>query len=500
MTAGFTEALGQDAAPVGLVRRLRGIARAVLFGAALTNSVAARADVPVAESPLLPEEVLAAAGEHFPTILKALADRQAAAGRVTEALGAFDIVFAADGFDRAEGFYDGTSVIGKATKPLRPWGAQLYGQYAISNGDFPIYEDENFTNTGGTAKLGFLFSLLRDRDIDDRRFGQIDAELALRQADLEVLLTRVGVQQRALAAYWRWVATGQQLAVYENLLAIALEREGGLEQEVESGRRAAIFITENRQNITRRQTLATAARRDFRVAANQLAFFLRGADGDPLLPGKQRLPAEPQIADLPPVPASSSLDVPALLARRPELQILQTGAERALQKIALSENELEPRLDLNFELAEGFGTIGEGGASRDTTDVVVGFTFSVPLERRQARGRISQARAQLESLRQEQRRVEDQVEIELRNILLELDIALELKALAEQDVELSETMRLAEIRRFEQGASDFFLVNIREETAADARVRYYEALQRTFVAQANFDAATVNLDRLGIED
>ena len=457
-----------------------------------------RADIPVAAQPLMPEEVLRTSQEHFPAILRALADRQVAAGRLTESLGAFDLVFSADGFDRAAGFWDGTSIIGKAVKPLRPLGAEVYGQYGISNGEFPVYEDINFTNTGGTAKLGVLFNLLRDRDIDDRRFGEIDATLALRQADLEVLLTQVGVQQRALAAYWAWVAAGQQYAVYDNLLKIALEREKGLEREVNSGRRAAIFITENRQNITRRQTLATAARRDFRVAANQLAFFLRGEDGEPLDPATQRLPAEVQIDALPPVPTVASLDVNALLARRPELQILRTGAERALQRLALAENDLAPKLGLSFEVAEGFGAIGEGGASREGTDLVAGITFSVPLERRQAKGRISQAEAELESLRQEQRRVEDRVEIELRNILLELDIALELMALAEQDVDLSEKMRQAEIRRFEQGASDFFLVNIREETAADARVRYYGALQRTRVAQANFDAATVNLDRLGI--
>ena len=462
-------------------------------------AVAPRADVPVAADPLLPTDVLQASESHFPSILKALADRRAAEGRVTESLGAFDIVFSADGFDRAAGFYDGTALGGKVLKPLRPLGGQLYGGYSLSNGDFPIYEDENFTNNGGTAKLGVLFSLLRDRDIDARRFGQIDAELALRQANLEVLLTKVGVQQRALAAYWRWVAAGQKLAVYENLLAIALEREAGLEREVNSGRRAAIFITENRQNITRRQTLATSARRDFRVAGNQ-SIAQVDADGEPLAPRKEELPAEPQIAALPPVPALAELDVDAMLARRPELQILQTGAERALQKLALSENALEPKLDLSFEVAEGFGSIGEGGASRDGTDLVVGFTFSVPLERRSARGKISQAQAELDALRQEQRRIEDQVEIELRNILLELDIALELMELARQDVELSETMRRAEVRRFEQGASDFFLVNIREETAADARVRYYEALQRTRVAQANFDAATVNLSRLGIDD
>lgn len=491
----------QDLFPSLSKRRVRRSAPAGFVIALLSSLFAgyASGDVPESPDPLLPDEVLVASATHFPSILKAMADRQVAEGRVTESLGAFDTVFAADSFDRMDGFYDGTSVVGKAIKPLRPFGAQLYGEYALSNGDFPIYEDQYFTNNGGTAKLGFLFSLLRDRDIDPRRFGQIDAELALRQADLEVLLTRVGVQQRALAAYWRWVAAGQQLAVYENLLAIALKREEGLEREVNSGRRAAIFITENRQNITRRQTLATASRRDFRIAANQLAFFLRGSDGDPVEPPRQRLPAEQQIDGLPPVPPSTSLDVPALLERRPELQILRTGAERARQKLALSENELAPKLDLSLEVAEGIGALGEGGASRDGTDVVLGVTFSVPLERRRARGKISQARAELESLRQEQRRLADQVEIELRNILLELDIALELKALAEQDVDLSETMRQAEIRRFEQGASDFFLVNIREETAADARVRYYEALQRTRVARANFDAATVNLARLRID-
>ncbi|MFT7286978.1 MAG: outer membrane protein TolC [Halieaceae bacterium] len=458
------------------------------------------AEEPLPVQPLLAEEVLAASERHFPTILKALARRQAAAGRVTESLGAFDVVFAADGFDRFDGFYDGAALGSSVVKALRPMGAKVYGKYSLSNGNFPTYEDQHYTNEAGTAKLGVLFSMLRDRDIDSRRFGEIDAQLALQQADLEVLLTKIGVQQRALSSYWRWVATGQQQAVYEDLLSIALQREKGLEREVKSGLRAEIFLTENKQNITRRQTLFTAAGRDFQIAANQLAFYLRDAQGEPLIPMTQRLPAAQQLGELPQLPGVDDLDVQSLLEQRPELQILQTGAERALQKIALSENELKPRLDLNVELAEGFGSLGEGGASRDGTDAVIGFSFSVPLERRRARGRISQARAELESLRQDQRRVEDKVEIELRNILLELDIARQLMALAEQDVELSETMRRAEVRRFEQGASDFFLVNIREETAADARIRYFGAYQRTRVAQANFDAATVNLQRLGIAE
>jgi hypothetical protein len=110
--------------------------------------------------------------KHFPSILKALAERQGAEGKVTESLGAFDLVFAPTALIALTGFYDGTALGGKVIKPLRPLGAKLYGEYSLSNGDFPIYEDSNFTNNGGTAKLGVLFSLLRDRDIDKRRFGR----------------------------------------------------------------------------------------------------------------------------------------------------------------------------------------------------------------------------------------------------------------------------------------------------------------------------------------
>ena len=166
-----------------------------------------------AQQPLQPEEVLASSAAHFPGILQGLAQRRVAEGRVTEARGAFDLVFSADSFGRVDGFYDGTVVEGVARKPLRPLGASIYSKYSVSDGKFPVYEDQYFTNNGGDLKVGVLFSLLRDRNIDARRFAETDSELALRQADLELLLTRVGVQQRALAAYWQWIATGQQLGL-----------------------------------------------------------------------------------------------------------------------------------------------------------------------------------------------------------------------------------------------------------------------------------------------
>lgn len=450
------------------------------------------------QTPLMADEVLAASERHFPRILQSLAARRAASGYSLEAQGSFDLVFGAEGFGRVSGFYDGAAVEGSAKQRLRPLGASVYAGYRLSDGDFPVYEDINYTNSGGAFKVGVLFSLLRDRTIDEQRFRETDARLNLRQAELDVLLTKIGVQERALIAYWDWVAKGQQLRVYEELLRIATDRQDGLEEQVRRGARAQIFLTENLQNITRRQTLVTSANRDLTIAANVLSLYFRDENGQPVIVGEERLPPGLPINEVyrvgtpPPVPVSEALE------RRPELAMLRAAIDRERNRIALAENDLKPRLDLAFEVQEGLGSIAEGGPSRDSTDTIVGFTFSVPLQQRAGRGRVMRSRAELDAKEQEQQFREEQIELEIRNLLVDLNVSRELLLLAAQEVQQSEIMRTSELRRFQSGASDFFLLNIREETAANARIKLFQAELATRIARANYDAATVDTARLGI--
>jgi len=450
------------------------------------------------EVPLRVEDVLASSATHYPRILESLAERRAAEGGALAALGAFDLVFEADGFSRATGFWDGSVVNTQVSRNLRALGANVYGGYRISDGAFPVYEDINFTNTGGEAKIGVIFSLLRDRAIDDRRYGVAIAELDFQQADLEVLLTQIGVQHRAQVAYWRWLAAGRALEIYEQLLKIAKDRQVGLEQEVRLGARAAIFLTENQQNITRREILVAEAARDFRTTANNLSMYYRDDAGDRIIPARAQLPAE---MNAPPVTADSSAEESAALEalrNRPELRILSVQLEQARQSIALGRNELKPRLEMRYELSRDFGDIAEGGSSRDSTDNIVGLRFSVPFQRRNARGAIRKAEAERDALLQRRRQTGDQIEVEIRNILLDLDAGRVLTNLAAREVEQADIMQRAERERFASGASDFFLVNLREERAANARIRYYRAALDARVADANFSAATVDIEQLGL--
>jgi outer membrane protein TolC len=452
-----------------------------------------------AAEPLTAADVLASSATHYPSIVESLARRRGAEGRVLEADGAFDLVFAADGSSRLSGYYDGSAAKGGVRRNIAPFGARLYADYKLSDGFFPIYEDANYTTDRGAISVGALFSLLRDRDIDDRRFARTDASLSLRAAELDVLLTRIGVQQRALVAYWRWVTAGRTLDVYRNLLLLARDRVAGLEEQVRSGAQASIFLVENRQNITRRETFVTSAARDLRIAANELSMYLRDPDGKPRVPEDSELPPAPPIATEAPPPTRIAPDTATALARRPELELLRTAIARAENRVALAANSMKPRVDVNVELAQALGSVAEGGPSRDSSDARVGVSFSVPLQQRVARGKLQQERAAIDAIVAEQQLQREQIEVEVENIVLDLNIAEDLLRLAAEQVEQTELVRAAEQRRFENGASDFFVVNLREETAANARIQYFAADLDRRIARANYDAAIVDLAGLGLE-
>lgn len=469
---------------------------AVFTSIAFASEEAAQASFG-ATVPLMPGEVLDSSARHVPVILESLSKRRAAQGDLLATQGAFDLVFSGDALGWAGGFYDGRTVGAEARQRFRTFGTEVYGGYSISRGDFPIYQDENFTPRGGKPKIGVIFSLLRDRDIDPQRFAERDAQIAVAAADLDLLLTRIGVQQQASVAYWRWVKSGHQMRVYDSLVEIALQRESGLERQVESGARASIFLTENRQNILRRQRFARAARREFELAGNELAFYLRDTEGRPSVPGVERLP--PLRDQTVPLVLESELDLPTALLERPELRLLRNAVRRADNRIELGQNAMRPRVDLKLEVGDGLGETGDGGTSRDTTDTIVGLEVSVPMQRRKARGELAAERAERDALQFAQRQLSERIEVEVRKILVELEASLELVNIAADEVEQAKLMQNAEVRRFESGASDFFLVNLREEAAADAQVRYLSAELERRVAETEYAAATVDLSALGLE-
>ncbi len=448
-------------------------------------------------APLLLAEVLASSRFHAPQVLEALAKVRGAQGKRLSADAAFDTLFSATVETRLSGFYDGRDLTATVTKPLGELGGYAYGGYRVSGGRFPIYEDERYTSQVGELKAGAVFSLLRDRLIDQRRFGRIEADADIAQAAAEQLMVAIGVQARAIQAYNNWVSAGLRLRIYQDLLALALDRQAGFGRQVATGARPAILLTENEQNILRRQTLVVQSEQALALAANALSLFLRDGDGVPTLPDAARLPGEfapPRLAGKTAVGGVSS----SALAARPDLRALDIRLRQASQRLALDRNALQPKLDLKLEASNDFGPLGAGGRSRRGFESKVGLSFSLPLQQSAARGRLAQTRAEIDGFQQRRRLLEDQIRADIAAIGIAVDKTGELARLAGEEADRATTMAGAERRRFTLGASDFFLVNVREEAAADAQVRRLDAAFRQIVANADLAAATVDLETLGL--
>ena len=456
-------------------------------------------DVALTTGPLLPDEVLRSSALTFPSILESFEREAAARSDQLSADGAFDLMLKGEYYDRLTGFYSGGFGKVEARQPLRPYGAEVFGSYRVSNGTFPTYENYDYTNQLGEVKVGALFSLLRNRDIDSRRFAIEDTRLAASQARLDVMLVQLNVQHEALRAYWRWVGAGEEIRVFEELLEIAEARQIGLTREVNEGARARIALTENEQNLLARRSLLEEAKRNFTTAANSLGFYIRGSDGRMIVPTREMLPDMARFREISPADKLAALPLSEVIQNRPELQTFKLALERATNKVALRENDLKPSLNASVELSRDFGQIGPGGPGFDSTDTVVGLTFSVPLQRRTARGALQRAEAELRETELRQRRIADQITTDVGNILANLSAALRLADLADAEVKQANAMVQAERTRFRLGAGDFFFVNQREETAANAQIKAIRAELAGRLAEASYNAATMNLTALGLE-
>ncbi|WP_294256155.1 TolC family protein [uncultured Sphingomonas sp.] len=443
-----------------------------------------------AQGPLTLDQVLRSSAQNAPQIIEALAKQRQAEGKALSAEGAFDVVFDVDAQTRAFGYYDGSVVEAKASRALDNNGGGLYAGYRLSRGKFPVYEDKAYTNQLGEFKVGAVFSLLRDRVTDERRTKLRLADQDVDVARLEREMVAIGVQRRAMGAYQAWAIAGLRLKAYRDLLALSEKRRSQLARQVQLGARPQILITENDQNLARRRSLVAQAEQKLAETANALSFFWRDANGIPLVPATEQLPdALPELA-IAPRKAGPVL--------RPDLKTVLVRIDQSLARLNLAENDLKPRLDARAELGKDVGAIGLGGPSRTPAEAIVGVKFSVPLERRSARGRIAEAKAEIDGLRTRHRMLEEQIAIEVKGIAIGIEGADKVADLAAQEADLAGKMAVAEQRRFDMGASDFFLINQREESATDARLRALDARYQALVARADLAAATADRSVLGM--
>lgn len=449
---------------------------------------------PAAAAELALAQVLESSARAMPALLAADADVMSARGELLSATGEFDRRLELSTDSWVNGYYDGVAATSRFVVPLRRWGADLYTGYRVSSGSFPVYEDELVTQVGGEVAAGIRLPLLRGRAFDARRQQLLDAELGTSSALIGRQRTRLEVQHAAATRYWQWVGNGLMLQVFRDLGAQAQARDEAFRERLRQGAVAEIDVVENARALLRRRELVREAELALELSAQSLSLYLRDESGSARIPVESELPAA-----FPPIEAESlTPDAQSLeraLAARPELRSLDIAARRARARARLADNDMLPSVDLNLKLSQDLGT---DTLTRDDFEWVAAIDLKVPIERRYARGRAASARATLDRIDWETRLYEERIGIEFARIRARLAAAESLAELAQQEAALALRLEVAERRRFDEGASTFFLVNQREQTAADALIRVLEADRRFFEAVADFWLVTADARQLGL--
>lgn len=446
----------------------------------------------MAAEPTTLNAVLRSSARHFPSVQAAQAAIAEREGNLLAAEGVFDPRVDGGLYSRLGGYYDGTAADVGFYQSVPFMGAEVFADYSVSGGDFPIYEDQLVTTDFGQARVGVALSLLRDREIDDRRFAVSKAELETRMAEFGLLAEQIDILQQAYIAYARWLISAQLLLAYEELLNIAVVRGAALERQVEAGDVAEILLVENEQAVLQREGLVVESRRQVRLSAERLALFLRDDQGVVVFPNYDQ-------SLVMPVQDEGFLDTPEeelieqALLNRPDIAVAKTLQSQFRLEKRIAENLAKPRLDFRVYSARDFGS---GTLRRQGTDTIADISFSIPLAIRTARGRAASADARLTGVGYELRLLIDEAKRDLRLSLVNLRATTELKEVALRELAVAQRLAEAELRQFEAGTSDYFLLNVRERSLGEAQLRRWQAELNHQVALANYYGVSMNREVL----
>lgn len=436
--------------------------------------------------PIVLDQVVDAIYQSYPLLRIAIAGRDVAMGDNVAAQGEFDFKVKADTLNQAEGFYQNYRQGVGFDQPLYG-GGSVFGAYRIGQGKFEPWYGNRETNGGGEFQLGLSVPLWQNREVDERRAQLWRTAYGQSLVEPEIRGQLLGFVRDGSIAYWEWVAAGQNFRYAEQLLKLAQDRDQQLRSQVEEGDRAESDLTDNQRLIVGRRIKRLATLQKLQSAAVKLSLYLRLPGGIPFVPGPELLPASfPE-----PLPVERSTlqqDILFAQSRRPELMAFDINRRQLDVDLQQANNLLQPSLDGQILNSQDVGSPTLKG-DKTPYQLEAGLLFSVPLQRRKAKGKIAAVEGKIAQLNAKRQFASDKIAVEVQGAVIALDMAYQAISQAREAIRLNEEMQKFETIRLEKGDSDFLRLNLRETATFDARVVEVESLLRYFEAQSDYRAA-----------
>lgn len=428
--------------------------------------------------PLTLTNLLASAEAHYPAVVAALKEKEAAEGKALSARGAFDLKFKFKSRNDPLGFYETRILEALLEQPTPYRGARLFGGWRRGDGLFPLQEEKRETQSGGEVLFGVSAPLLRDGRIDSARADLQRSQIRVEEEQARNERVRLLVQQSAAAQLLKWEAASRKRAVRQGLLDLALVRDQAIRDQVDIGDKAQVDVIDNQRLIATRREGVIAARQAEAEEAVRLSLYWRDDEGNPRVPTS---PANHRLLEFTLLDASPP--IAEAVARHPDVRIFQRALQAEGVTRSLSKNQLLPQLDLAVSVSKD---LGDGSKTKDEAEFRIGAFLEYSFQNRKARGNLESARATIAAIEQELRLAIDQLRASA--LVAENNIRLlseRLEQLRER-LDRARQMQKAENDRLELQLSDLLRLNLREQDVTAAETDLIDTRLELRLAELNW--------------
>lgn len=436
--------------------------------------------------PIQFDQVVGSVYQSYPLLEAAMYSRNIAIGQQVGASGAFDTKLKAASENGPQGYYQTYRQNVGVVQPTY-WGGEVFAGYRIGRGDFQPWYQERQTNGGGEFKAGVQVPLARNRTIDARRAELWKAGLERTMAEPEIQAQLIGFVQEASYSYWDWVAAGEYHQIATRILKLAEERTSRIEAQVKAGLVDPPELTDNLRLVAIRQAKVADTRRKLEQTGAKLSVYLRDASGNPILPSDDQLPRFPE-----PTPIDDDVlesNISLALTQRPELRVLDLMRQQTQVDYTEACNQMQPELNAVLWGSQDVGDPTSTKRDKSPYESEASMYLDVPMQRRKARGKMTELQGKLAQLSAKRRITADKIGVDVRAAHAALKSAWEQVKETRDSLTYAEDLAARERKNQDAGASDLLKVTLREQYAVESAEKNIDALKLYFDAQADYRAA-----------
>lgn len=337
--------------------------------------------------------------------------------------------------------------------------------------------NENFTIPGGVSYVGITIPVLQGLVIDERRTAILQAKAFGTIAEGERVKLINKLLLSAAKDYWDWAFAFERYRLLEEALGFASFRFTAIRERAFQGDAAFIDTLEAYLQVQNFEQSARQAEVDFRNMGIMLSAYLWDNNGSPVQLAANVYPDWRQT-DMPPPGNGQLLEMKtAAEVNHPELLKISGKLGQLEVERRMAVEKFKPRLDVNYSyLWGGFNLPATPEINTRTWDnsAKFGLDYKIPIIFRHERAKWQLTRLKIRETELERTQLNRDIQNQIEATYNELVTQERLKTVQEQIVVNNARLRDAELSKFENGESSLFLINTRDVTLVNSRVKLFE--------------------------